>query len=403
MTRTTRPDLLRARGAHGHAPVTNVELFFDLVFVFAVTQLSHLLLKNLTLLGALHTALLFVAMWWVWIFTSWVTNWLDPERVPVRLLLLALMLAGLVLSTSIPQAFGARALPFALAYVSMQVGRSLFVIWALGTASPDNRRNFLRITAWLSVAGIFWIAGALVQDGPRLALWTIAIAIEFVSPTLGFWVPGLGRSTTSDWDVDGSHMAERCALFIIIALGESLLITGATLGDLAWNAPTLAAFAAAFVGSAAMWWIYFDTGAARGSRRIASSTDPGRLARLAYTYLHLPIVAGIIVAAVGDELVLAHPSGHLEPGAAASLLGGPALFLLGTLSFKASISGRLPLSHLIGLGLLALIAPIASHWTPLILSAATTAVLLVVAIWETVSVRSGTIRPGQGMAGGNTD
>jgi low temperature requirement protein LtrA len=174
---------LRTRENRGHARVTYVELFFDLVFVFAVTQLSHLLLKDLTLLGALRTGLLFLAVWWVWIYTSWVTNWLDPERTPVRLLLFVLMLAGLVLSTSIPDAFGPRGLAFAAAYAFMQVGRSLFMIWALGEASPRNRRNFERITVWLAAAGIVWIAGALFE-GARLALWTAALAIEFASPAL---------------------------------------------------------------------------------------------------------------------------------------------------------------------------------------------------------------------------
>ena len=251
-----RAGLLRARGAHEHARVTNVELFFDLVFVFAVTQLSHSLLKNLTPLGAARTALLFLAVWWVWIYTSWVTNWLDPERTPVRLLLFALMLAGLVLSTSIPQAFDAKGLAFALAYVFMQVGRSLFMVWALGDSSPGNVRNFQRITAWLALAGVFWIAGAFAEGGVRLGLWGAALAVEYVSPAVGFWTPGLGRSTTDDWDVEGGHLAERCSLFIIIALGESLLVTGATFEGLPWTAPTVAAFAVAFVGSVAMWWIY---------------------------------------------------------------------------------------------------------------------------------------------------
>ena len=304
-----RAGLLRARGAHEHARVTNVELFFDLVFVFAVTQLSHSLLKNLTPLGAARTALLFLAVWWVWIYTSWVTNWLDPERTPVRLLLFALMLAGLVLSTSIPQAFDAKGLAFALAYVFMQVGRSLFMVWALGNSSPGNVRNFQRITAWLALAGVFWIAGAFAEGGVRLGLWGAALAVEYVSPAVGFWTPGLGRSTTDDWDVEGGHLAERCSLFIIIALGESLLVTGATFEGLPWTAPTVAAFAVAFVGSVAMWWIYFDTGAERGVRRITTSDDPGRLARLIYTYVHLLVVGGVIVA-LGRRRAGSRPSGR---------------------------------------------------------------------------------------------
>jgi low temperature requirement protein LtrA len=258
---------LRPRMAHGHARVTYVELFFDLVFVFAITQLSHLLLKDLTSLGAIRTGLLFLAVWWVWIYTSWVTNWLDPERTPVRLLLFILMLAGLVLSTSIPQAFGPRGLAFAAAYVFMQVGRSLFMIWALGDASPGNTRNFQRITVWLAAAGVFWLAGAFVEGDIRLVLWPTALAIEFVSPTVGFWVPGLGRSTTGDWDVEGGHLAERCSLFIIIALGESLLVTGATFANLTWAAATIAAFATAFIGSVAMWWIYSTPAPSAAARR----------------------------------------------------------------------------------------------------------------------------------------
>jgi low temperature requirement protein LtrA len=200
VSKTGRPaHFRRPREAHSHARVTNVELFFDLVFVFAVTQLSHHLLKNLTLMGTLHTCLLFVAVWWVWIYTSWVTNWLDPERTPVRLLPFGLMLAGLVLATSIPQAFGARGLQFAAAYVAMQVGRSLFMLWALGAASPSNRRNFQRITVWFAASAAFWLAGAFVGDNARFALWAVAFAIEFVAPSLGYFVPGLGRSKTGDW------------------------------------------------------------------------------------------------------------------------------------------------------------------------------------------------------------
>src|SRR3954452_9449221 len=383
-----RAGLLRARGAHEHARVTNVELFFDLVFVFAVTQLSHSLLKNLTPLGAAHTALLFLAVWWVWIYTSWVTNWLDPERTPVRVLLFALMVAGLGLSTSIPQAFDAKGLAFALAYDFMQVGRSLFMVWALGDSSPGNVRNFQRITAWLALAGVFWIAGAFAEGGVRLGLWGAALAVEYVSPAVGFWTPGLGRSTTDDWDVEGGHLAERCSLFIIIALGESLLVTGATFEGLPWTAPTVAAFAVAFVGSVAMWWIYFDTGAERGVRCITTSDDPGRLARLIYTYVHLLVVGGVIVASVADELVLAHPAGRTEVTTAAAVLGGPALFLLGNLLFKRAIAGRVPLSHLAGLGLLAGFVSAAAVASPLLLGAAVAVALAIVALWETVSLRS---------------
>ncbi|WP_430912441.1 low temperature requirement protein A [Methylobacterium sp. sgz302541] len=378
---------LRARGGHSHARVTNIELFFDLVFVFAITQLSHTLLHHLSIGGALQTGLLFLAVWWVWIYTSWVTNWLDPERGLVRLALLLLMLAGLALSTSLPKAFAEKGLAFASAYVFMQVGRSLFMVWTLRGHSPGNARNFQRITLWSAAAGVLWIVGALLEGESRFGLWAAALAIEYAGPSLGFFVPGLGASTTADWDVEGEHLAERCGLFIIIALGESVLVTGATMADLAWDATTLTAFAVAFVGSAAMWWIYFDTGAERGSRLIGESEDPGRIARLAYTYLHLLIVAGIIVAAVSDELLLAHPHGHVEASTTAAMLGGPALFVAGNMLFKWVVAGRCPLSHLGGLVLFAVLVPLAHDLTPLLLAAGAALVLVVVAGWEWASLR----------------
>jgi low temperature requirement protein LtrA len=382
-----RTNLLRARDGHDHARVTYVELFFDLVFVFAVTQLSHGLLAHLTPLGALQTGLLMMAVWWVWIYTSWITNWLDPEKPAVRLMLFALMLAGLVLSSSIPHAFAERGPSFALAYVFMQVGRSVFMVWALRRHDAGNYRNFLRITAWLVLSALFWIGGACVEDTARLALWVAAVAIEYLMPAAGMWVPGLGRSTTADWTIDGGHLAERCALFIIIALGESILITGATFAEQAWNTTSIAAFAVTFLGSVAMWVIYFNIGAERASRQIATSEDPGRLARSGYTYVHLLLVAGVVVTAVADELVLAHPGGHVETSSVAVIAGGPALYLVGNAIFKRLSAPNVPLSHLVGLALLAVLIPAAAVATPLSLSAGSTAILILVAVWEGLSLR----------------
>ena len=382
-----RADLQRKRTGHEHNRVTYIELFFDLVFVFAITQLSHSLLEHLTPLGAIQTALLFLAVWWVWIYTCWITNWLEPDRTPVRLMLLVLMLGGLMLSTSLPRAFEDRGLAFAGAYVFMQVGRSLFVMWALRGHNESNYRNFKRITTWLVGSGVLWIAGGFAEEGARLALWAWAMLIDFASPSLGFWTPGLGRSTTADWDVEGAHMAERCALFVIIALGESILVTGATAANLEPSAGVIGAFLAAFVGSVAMWWIYFDAAAERASAQFVSSTDPGRVARLAYTYIHLPLIAGVVVTAVGDELTLAHPHGHMHFSTAAVLLVGPGLYLLGDLLFRRTTTGRLPRAHLGGLSALAVLAPIAMTMTPVVLSSLVSAVLVAVAAAETIWVR----------------
>jgi len=387
---STKRTLLRARAPHQHHRVTYVELFFDLVFVFAITQISHTLLAHFTPLGVLQTTILFLAVWWVWIYTSWITNWLDPERTPIRVMLFGLMIAGLLLSTSIPKAFESRGLAFALAFVVMQVGRSAFTYWSIPRSEPGLRMNLLRISLWLACSGVFWIAGGLAEGQARLLLWIVAVAIEYCGPMTRFRFPGLGATPLEDWEVEGGHMAERCALFIIIALGESIVVTGATFAEATWTAPTVSAFVVALLGSIAMWWVYFHIGAEAGAEHISQSRDTGRLARLAYTYLHLPIVAGVVVTAVGDELVLAHPAGHADTKAILSIIGGPLLFLIGTILFKRSIRGIFQLSHLVGIALLVVLIPFAHSLSPLLLSTATTIVMLIVAAWEAISLGSGT-------------
>ena len=372
----------RRRDAADSAKVEFVELFFDLVFVFAVTQISHFLLHDLSLKGLGESALLLAAVWWVWVYTTWVTNWLDPVRSPVRIMLFVLMLAGLVLSTSIPSAFAGRGLVFAIAFVSMQLGRSLFMLWALRQHNDANYRNFRRITIWFAVSGIFWIAGGIADPAYRPAFWVVALAIEVLGPAFGFWVPGLGKSSTTDWDISGDHMAERAALFIIIALGESILVSGATFAEQEWSIVSFSAFLTTFVASVAMWLVYFNIGQSAAHHRIAATDDPGRIARIAYTYVHVLLVAGIIVVAVSDELILAHPLGHAEAAVLWTSIGGTVLYLVGNLLFKRYVGDHLPLSHLVGLGLCVVCALAAPLLSPLAIGAATSAILVVVTIWE---------------------
>jgi low temperature requirement protein LtrA len=255
------------------------------------------------------------------------------------------------------------------------------------------RMNAVRILAWLSVSAIFWIAGGFAEGHQRLALWAVALGIEYISPAVRFWIPKYGASSVTDWAVEGGHMAERCAGFIIIALGESIVVTGATFADLAWTAQTVTAFMSAFIGALAMWWIYFHRGAEAGSEQISNSSEPGRLARLAYTYLHLPIVAGIILSAVANELVLTHPADHSDLKTVLSAIGGPLLFLIGTILFKHTIRGWLQLSHGAGIIALGILVGFASGLSPLVLSILTTALLIIVAAWESISLSSGAVGP----------
>jgi low temperature requirement protein LtrA len=388
MTDNPRGAMFRLLMPDQHNRVTYAELFFDLVFVYAVTQISHTLLGRFTPLGAVQVTMLFLAVWWVWVYTTWITNWLNPELTPVRILLFLLMLGGLVLSTSIPTAFEGRGLWFAAAYATMQVGRTIFWLASIPPHRTLVRWNAIRILVWLSVSAVFWILGGFAQGHSRLVFWTVALAIEYVSPAVRFWIPRYGGSTVEEWSVEGGHMAERSAGFIIIALGEAVVVNGATFADLSWTVETVSAFVSAFVGSIAMWWIYFHKGAEAGSELISKSSESGRLARLAYTYLHLPIVAGIVVSAVADELVLKHPNGALDLRTISTAIGGPLLFLIGTILFKFSIRGFLQLSHGVGIVALTILAWFARDLSPLMLSILTTASMIVVAVWESVSLRT---------------
>ncbi len=377
--------LLRVRDGSHSARVTSVELFFDLVFVFAITQISHTLLEHLTWRGAAEAGLLLMTIWWGWVYTAWCTNWLEPDHPSVRLALFCLMAAGLVLSTSLPHAFEDRALVFALAYAVFQLGRTGFILAAVRGDRPLFV-NFLRIGVWLGVAAAIWIAGALVAPEQRLAVWGVALAIEYAGPAAGFWTPGLGRTPTGVWNIEGAHLAERCGLFLIICLGESILVTGATFARLGWTPEVVTAFLVAFAGSVAMWWIYFSAAAEAASERIAASDDPGAMGRLAFTYVPILLVAGIVVSAVGDELVLAHPTGHGAPATAAAILGGAAIYLAGAVAFKRAVFGVWSASRLSGLLALAALGPAAPHMAPLALAAAANGVLIVVAGWEALAV-----------------
>ncbi|HZL20358.1 MAG TPA: low temperature requirement protein A [Polyangia bacterium] len=380
--------LFRARSPGSHRAVTFVELFFDLVFVFAVTQLSHELRAHFSPLGLLETAMLMLAVWWVWIFTAWITNWLDPDRTPVRLMLLVLMLFGLVLSSSIPEAFEHRGLIFALAFVGMQVGRTIFMLAAIPPTDVSLKRNFRRVLVWLAVSAVAWIVGGFAADELRLALWGLALVIEYLGPALRFWTPGLGRSSVDDWNVDGPHLAERAGLFIIIALGKSVLVIGDTFAETHWTAARLAAFVAAFVASVAMWWLYFDKGAELGVEQIRRAPNPGRLGRNAYTYLHLPIVAGIVLFAAGNELALAQPGERADFQTTVGILAGSMLYLVGVGLFKHSVRRRRLVSNMVGLGSLLALWLIARYLPALGLAAAGALVLATVAVWETRTLRN---------------
>ena len=358
--------LLRQRT--GSASVTNIELFFDLVYVFAVTQLSHYLLDHQTAAGAGQAALLLAMVWLLWAYTAWVTNFLDPERLPVRVMLFALMAASLVLSAAIPGAFGARGLAVGSAYAAMQIGRTIFALAAV-RGSP-LQRNFQRILVWCVVSSALAVAGGLAHGHARELLWLGAVAVDLGGGAVGFYTPGLGRSRTGEWTIEGGHFAERCQGFVLIALGESIVVIGTTFSRLASiDAAEVTAFAVACVGAFALWWIYFDRSAGDAAELIAASADPGRLGRSAYHFIHPIMIAGVIVVAAADQLVLSRPGAVGHGATTWMVLGGTALFLVGHAAFKAVVWRMVPWSRLTALAVLALLVPAAAHVAALALAA----------------------------------
>lgn len=391
-TQRARRSMLRNHGG-GHAQVSFLELFFDLVFVFAITQLSGFLKANLNWMGFAQALVMFLAVWWAWMYTTWATNWANPDRLPVRIMLLVVMLLALAMAVALPEALGDKAWLFAACYVAIQIGRTLFMVLVMLPENPRNARNMTRITLWFCASAPFWIAGALRSEDERLFWWIAGIAIEYAGPIALFRVPGLGKSSSTDWDISGSHMAERCALFIIVALGEGIIITGAAFGSLSMEAGRVWAFVCAFVSSVLMWWLYFDIGAVRGSQHIAGHADPGRIARNAFTYLHMPIVLGILVYAVADAKSLANWQAAADGKLLLTLCGGACLFLTGLGLFKrhASTFNNFPLSHLVGLAAFALTGLGGWLWPmpTLVLTSSGVAIFAVIAVWEWVSFHGG--------------
>jgi low temperature requirement protein LtrA len=371
---------------------TPLELFYDLVFVFAVTQVSHLLLDNLTWEGAGQAALVLLVVWWAWNYTTWVTNELDPDSIAVRMLLIALTLASLLLAVAIPQAFGAHGLLFAGAYVAIQVGRHTFLTFAAAGAGTLERERAGRILTWFVAAGALWIAGGLVEGHGRTALWVAALALDYAAPLVLFWVPGLRRLDGATWEVETAHFAERFQLFMIIALGETIVVTGATTSQLDLDLARVAALSVAFLATAAFWWLYFDYVARIAERRLELAADRTNLARDGYTYLHVVMVAGIIVAAVGDELVIAHPTDELTGAEVAAVVAGPALYLLGHTLFRLRMAGSLSWKRLGGALACLALGAVGTSVPALVLSTLVLGVLVAVIAAERIAALRRTTR-----------
>lgn len=387
-------DLIRPPAGEDSGRVTYVELFFDLVFVFAVTQVSHILIDDQSPAALVHTVMLALVVWWAWVFTTWAASWLNPERGLVRGLLIAMMLLGLLMSSAIPESFGDRALLFAVSLVTLSLVRSLFTIFAFAAEQPAHALNFVRISVWHAAPGVLWITGALAPAGDRVWVWLAALLLDYLGPRVRFWVPGLGLSSLSTWNVSGAHMSERVSLFVIIALGESIIDTGVGFSRDALTAATVSAFLAAFSGAVLMWLLYFGHAQRAASEYLIHARDRGMIARTAFSYIPALLILGIILAAVANGLVL----GARAPTWAAGLLcASSSIYLLGNMFFKRATGGSWLFSHLAGAAALVALFAASSVTSALVIAWSVNVVLVLVVITDELAFRRSTRNaPGTG-------
>ncbi|MBB4930540.1 low temperature requirement protein LtrA [Lipingzhangella halophila] len=397
---TTQPWRGIARhDGHRRSEVGPVELFFDLVYVFAIIQLSHVLIEHLSWRGFAETAIIFAAIWWGWNYTAWVMNWLNPANTRVQLLNAVLMVASLGMAAAIPDAFGGSGLLFAGCFVFMGLLRPVFMI--VGFRGRQLASNYTALLSWSALAGVAWIAGALLPPEVRLWVWLLAVVIDYAAPLLNFRIPGLVSAPMERWDTDAEHLAERNRLVFIIALGESILLMGGALVDEGiLNANTVLSLLLGFAGLTVLWWNYF---ALAGHEVTGGEGGTGAL-RSAFAYAHALMVLGAIVVAVSIELRITHD--HLSLPIILVTIGGPLVYLAGNLLFLRSRFGRVARSRFGAAAALAVIGAVAAYYHEhLPIAAVSLAVLLVMATLAVLTARSRsrTADPATSLEGGSAE
>jgi low temperature requirement protein LtrA len=360
--------------------VTPLELFFDLVYVFTVSQLTHHLLGHVDARGMIETLILTLAVMYAWFMTVWTSNWLDGDRRPVQLLLLGLMFASLLMSTSVSEAFGDRAGLFVIGYLSIQIGRTAFAV--KGFRGHRLHAHFVNALVWEVGTAPIWIAGIAADGDARLALWALATLVTYGGVIAGHPLPGRKSPFSSDSQIYAEHLLERFRLFFLIALGETVLTIGNAFAGQPVEADRLLVLAVAFLGTVALWWCYFDRAEEIGANAVEDGADASRIVGLG-NYTLIAMVVGIVAIAVGDELAIAHPAGSNTVGSAVLVFGGPAIFLLAQLAFIHRASGRVPRPRVVACIGLAVLGVATFPLSLLATIVASSAVLVAVAIADT--------------------
>jgi low temperature requirement protein LtrA len=369
--------------------VTPIELFFDLVYVFAVSQLVRHLLYDVDARGMAETLVLTLAVMYAWFMTVWTSNWLDVDRRPVQLMLLGVMFASLLMSASVAGAFGDdafgltgdRAGLFVIGYLAIQAGRTTFAVAAF--RGHRLHAHFVNALAWEIATAPVWIAGIAVDGDARLAIWSVAVAFAYGGVIAGHPLPGRSSPFSSDSQIYAEHLVERFRLFFLIALGETVLSIGNVFANAPIEAERLLALLAAFVGTVSLWWCYFHRVERTGMDTVEGGPDPSRVVALG-NYALILMVIGIVAIAAGDEMAIADPVLHTDASTAAIVFGGPAIFLLAQMGFMHGAGGAMQRSRLLGCVALAALAFLAAGAHSLLVAVlASSAVLLAVAIADT--------------------
>jgi low temperature requirement protein LtrA len=366
--------------------VTPLELFFDLVFVFAITQVTSLLVHNPTWLGVVHAMLVLAALWWAWSTYAWLTSAIDVDEGGVRLGMLSAMGAMFGVALAVPRSFGDDAMLFGVSYLIVRIIH--LVLSAIPARDDPARRGALYRFAPTALLGasLLVVAGFL-EGNVRIALWVIALAIDYLGPV----VIGVGQG----WQLAPEHFAERHGLFIIIVLGESFIAIGLGLGSgFELVAAVIVAAALGIVAISALWWLYFDVAAIFARRRLmgARGLDLHWLALHAYSYLHLPMVAGIVLFAFGLETTIAHVGEPLDTVAAVGLCGGAALYFVGHIAFLFRTTGRIFRRRTIGAVLSLALIPAAVVTTALTALALVSSLCALVVAYEAIRWREDRLR-----------
>lgn len=370
---------LRVRGEDDHVRVTNMELFFDLVYVFSIIQVSHFLLEHQSWLGALQTTTLFAAVWWAWNYTAWATNSIDPAHPAGRALMIMLMACALLMAVAMLDAYGTSAGLFVAAYIAMALIRTGYM--AVLFRGERMGQNYTQLCAWSGFSGIFWIAGVFLPD-LRVALWLAAVFIDYAGPFAGFWLPRVGATPMASWTLAGLHLLERNQQVFIIALGESILLMGGTLVDQTLDQGTVLAATFGFLIIVTLWWLYFVLTTYKGETAFARQINHTLLVRSGLTYAHGIMVAGAIVLAVAIEEMIAHPSDRAHAPVILAATLGPTIYILGSAMFYRTMAERIPAAHLGGVVALAAVGYgiHAAHASALILGASVLIVLVVLTV-----------------------